>query len=319
MAASFAHTPDGASTWPANERVLARLSAGPASATARCARSTASTWTLRGGEVLALLGAQRRGQDHRDRPAARLAAADSGTVELFGQRPQRLAARRRIGVMLQDAGIAGDACASANCSSSRAATTRRRAASPNARRWPALDGLLERRYGRLSGGQQRRVQFALAMCGRPQLLFLDEPTTGLDIEARQGLWRAIRELVARRQRCLLTTHYLEEAEALADRVVRDGDAAAWSPQAASMQVRARVSQRRVRCATRLPAEIVAAWPRRAQRVREGDRLCISHRAAEAGGAAPARTRCRTAATWKSARRPGRSVHRTHPRRCRRTR
>ncbi len=52
-----------------------------------------------------------------------------------------------------------------------------------------LDGLLDRRYGQLSGGQQRRVQFALAVCGRPQLLFLDEPTTGLDIEARQMLWR----------------------------------------------------------------------------------------------------------------------------------
>ena len=82
-----------------------------------------------------------------------------------------------------------------------------------------LEGLLERRYGRLSGGQQRRVQFALALCGRPRLLFLDEPTTGLDIEARQGLWRAIRELVAQGCAVLLTTHYLEEAEALADRVV----------------------------------------------------------------------------------------------------
>src|SRR5690606_657313 len=81
-----------------------------------------------------------------------------------------------------------------------------------------LDGLLDRRYGRLSGGQQRRVQFALALCGRPELLFLDEPTTGLDIDARQGLWAAVRELVAEGSAVLLTTHYLEEAEALSDRV-----------------------------------------------------------------------------------------------------
>src|SRR3546814_5066097 len=70
-----------------------------------------------------------------------------------------------------------------------------------------------------SGGQQRRVQFALALCGNPRLLFLDEPTTGMDIEARQGLWKAIRELSAQGCAVLLTTHYLEEAEALADRVV----------------------------------------------------------------------------------------------------
>src|SRR5690606_36078755 len=75
-----------------------------------------------------------------------------------------------------------------------------------------------RRYGKLSGGQQRRVQFALALCGRPKLLFLDEPTVGMDIEARQKLWRAIRHLVAAGTAVVLTTHYLEEAEALADRV-----------------------------------------------------------------------------------------------------
>ena len=113
-----------------------------------------------------------------------------------------------------------------------------------------LDGLLERPYRHLSGGQQRRVQFALAICGRPRLLFLDEPTTGLDIEARQGIWRAVRELVADGSAVLLTTHYLEEAEALADhvavvdrgRMVAEGSVAA---------IRAHVAQRRIRCVSAL--------------------------------------------------------------------
>src|SRR3546814_10091062 len=75
-----------------------------------------------------------------------------------------------------------------------------------------LDGLLGRQYGKLSGGQQRRVQFALAPCGNPRLLFLDEPTTGMDIEARQALWRAIRQLAAQGCAVLLTTHYLRSEE-----------------------------------------------------------------------------------------------------------
>src|SRR3546814_9472436 len=75
-----------------------------------------------------------------------------------------------------------------------------------------LDGLLGRQYGKLSGGQQRRVQFALALCGNPRLLFLDEPTTGMDIEARQGLWKAIGELSAQGCAVLLTTHYLRSEE-----------------------------------------------------------------------------------------------------------
>jgi ABC-2 type transport system ATP-binding protein len=134
-----------------------------------------------------------------------------------------------------------------------------------------LDGLLGRRYGRLSGGQQRRVQFALAICGRPRVLFLDEPTTGLDIEARQGVWRAIRELVAGGCAVLLTTHYLEEAEALADRVavLHGGRIVAEGSVA---QVRARVSQRRIRCTTALQAAEVSGWPQVRGARRDGESL-----------------------------------------------
>ena len=81
-----------------------------------------------------------------------------------------------------------------------------------------IEQLANRPYGKLSGGQKRQAQFALAICGRPQLLFLDEPTVGLDVQAREALWASMRTLLADGCSIVLTTHYLEEAEALADRV-----------------------------------------------------------------------------------------------------
>ena len=142
-----------------------------------------------------------------------------------------------------------------------------------------LDGLMARRYGQLSGGQQRRVQFAMAVCGRPELLFLDEPTTGLDIDARQTLWKAIRELRAQGCAVLLTTHYLEEAEALADRVVvvNHGRVIAEGSVA---QIRATVAQRRIRCTSALPAALVQGWPGVQLAQRDGERLEIVAEAAE---------------------------------------
>ena len=138
---------------------------------------------------------------------------------------------------------------------------------------------MDRRYGQLSGGQQRRVQFALALCGRPELLFLDEPTTGLDIDARQTLWKAIRELGAQGCAVLLTTHDLEEAEARADRVVvvNHGRVVAEGTVA---QIRAHVAQRRIRCSTTLPATLVQGWLGVQRAQREGERLDIVAEEAE---------------------------------------
>jgi ABC-2 type transport system ATP-binding protein len=81
-----------------------------------------------------------------------------------------------------------------------------------------LRGFENRIFGDLSGGQKQRVLFALAICGDPDLLFLDEPTVGLDVESRRALWAHIRGFVARGGSVLLTTHYLDEADALAERV-----------------------------------------------------------------------------------------------------
>lgn len=224
------------------------------------------------GEVLALLGANGAGKTTAIGLLLGLLAADSGTATLFGQPPQSLAARRRIGVMLQSAGIPDASLVGELLELTRSYYPDPRSVA-DCVALAGLDGLLDRRYGRLSGGQQRRVQFALAVCGRPQLLFLDEPTTGLDIEARQGLWRAIRELVGQGSSVLLTTHYLEEAEALADRVVvlHRGRVVAAGPMA---EVRAHVSQRRIGCVSTLDAATVAGWPQVRSARRDGGRLDI---------------------------------------------
>ena len=120
-----------------------------------------------------------------------------------------------------------------------------------------LEDVPHRMYGQLSGGQKQRVLFALAICGDPDLVFLDEPTVGLDVEARRTLWEHIRTLPQRGKSVLLTTHYLEEADALADRVVvidRGQVIANGTP----AEIKHRTSGRRVRCGTALSAAEVRA-------------------------------------------------------------
>ncbi len=213
---------------------------------------------LRGGELTALLGPNGAGKTTAVGLLLGLLRPDSGSAHLFGRSPRELATRRQIGVMLQSAGIP-DACKVGELIELTRSYYPDPRSAAEAATLAGLDGLLDRRYGKLSGGQQRRVQFALSLCGRPRVLFLDEPTTGLDIEARQRLWKAIRELVGQGCSVLLTTHYLEEAEALADRVVvlNHGRVVATGSVA---EVRAHVAQRRIRCVSSLSAERIAAWP-----------------------------------------------------------
>lgn len=234
--------------------------------------------SLRGGELTALLGPNGAGKSTAIGLLLGLLKADSGQVTLFGTSPHTLAARRRIGLMLQSAGIPD-----ASRVGELLELTRSYYADPLSMAecvaLAGLEGLLDHAYAKLSGGQQRRVQFALAVCGRPRLLFLDEPTTGLDIEARQGLWQAIRQLLGEGCSILLTTHYLEEAEALADRVVvlnHGRIVAAGTVQ----EVRAHVSQRRIRCISTLAPEQVIEWPGVRQASLDGGRLDILADAAE---------------------------------------
>lgn len=239
--------------------------------------------SLQRGEVLALLGANGAGKSTAIGLLLGLLAPDRGEATLFGQAPGALVARRRSGVMLQSAGIPDNLRVAELLDLTRSYYPAPRSVA-DCVALAGLDGLLDRNYRRLSGGQQRRVQFALAICGNPEVLFLDEPTTGLDIDARQRMWATIRELVAAGTGVLLTTHYLEEAEALADRVVvlnRGRVAAAGTMQ----DVRALVSQRRIRCRCALDVACIATWPgvRSATRGYDGDptRIDIITDAAEA--------------------------------------
>jgi len=173
---------------------------------------------LRRGELLALLGPNGAGKTTLVRMLLGLASPDSGTVAVFGADPREEAMRYRVGAMLQVARVPEtlkvrehiDLFSSYYPSPLPAAETLRIA---------GLEDLKNRRFGELSGGQRQRVLFAISICGNPDLLFLDEPTVGLDVEARRLMWTQIRALVARGKTVLLTTHYLNEADALADRIL----------------------------------------------------------------------------------------------------
>ncbi|MDE1894527.1 MAG: ABC transporter ATP-binding protein [Pseudomonadota bacterium] len=234
---------------------------------------------LRRGELLALLGPNGAGKTTAISLLLGLHRADRGTVELFGQDPQRLQARRRIGVMLQHAELPATLRVGELLQLTASYYPAPRSLAESAG-LAGIGDLLRRPYARLSGGQQRRVQFALALCGKPELLFLDEPTVGMDIEARQKLWAAIRQLLAEGCSVLLTTHYLEEAEALADRVcvmaggrvIHEGTVDA---------LRARVALKRIRCISSLDETVVAHWPAVSEAKRSQGRLLVTTAEAEA--------------------------------------
>ncbi|NZA26968.1 ABC transporter ATP-binding protein [Luteimonas sp. SJ-92] len=261
-----------------DDSTLAQLSAAAKRYGGTCALDGVDL-SLRGGEVVALLGANGAGKSTAVGLLLGLLQPDAGRARLFGMPPSALAARRGAGVMLQAAGIPATLRVGELLQLTRSYYPAPRSVA-DCVALAGLEGLLGRRYGRLSGGQQRRVQFALAICGRPRLLFLDEPTTGLDIQAREQVWRAVRELVAQGSAVLLTTHYLEEAEALADRVVML-DAGRVAAEGSVAQIRARVVQQRIRCVSTLDAAVVAGWPQVRSAVRLDDTLEIVTAGAEA--------------------------------------
>jgi ABC-2 type transport system ATP-binding protein len=233
---------------------------------------------VRRGEVLALLGPNGAGKTTAISLLLGLLKADTGTATVFGQVPSALAARRRIGAMLQTTGVPETLTVGELITLFRSYYAKPRTIA-DIIALAGVDDLLKRRYGKLSGGQQRRVQFALAICGQVEILFLDEPTTGLDIGARETMWRTIHRLVDDGCALVLTTHYLEEAEALADRVavIASGKIVAEDSIDA---IRARVAHKRIRCISRLPAETIGTWPEVRSVAHDGERIEIVTDAAE---------------------------------------
>ena len=165
---------------------------------------------VRAGEVTALLGPNGAGKTTCVGIITGRLAAASGDALLFGLDPKRPAARARMGVVLQSAGLP-DMLSVGELVALQSGYYRRPREIDETLVLAGLDGLEDRRAGKLSGGQQRRLHYALAICGKPDLLVLDEPTTGLDHEARRRLWKTVREEADSGTAVLLTTHYLEEA------------------------------------------------------------------------------------------------------------
>jgi ABC-2 type transport system ATP-binding protein len=173
---------------------------------------------LRQGEIVALLGPNGAGKSTAVKLLMGLSSPTSGDVRIFGADPHNTSSRLRTGVMLQ-VGRAPEMLKVREHIQIFRGYYPRPMAYAELTAAAGLQGLEERMFGQLSGGQKQRVLFALALAGDPDLIFLDEPTVGLDIEARRGMWAQIRSLAARGKTVLLTTHYLEEADTLAHRIV----------------------------------------------------------------------------------------------------
>jgi len=227
---------------------------------------------VRQGELLAVLGPNGAGKTTAISLMLGLQRPDAGAVRLFGRSPESFENRRQVGVMMQEVVLAPELRVREHID--LVASYYPAALSPDAvLEMTRTTALQNRPYGKLSGGQKRQAQFAMAVCGRPKLLFLDEPTAGLDIQAREMMWATLRHLVDEGVSIVLTTHYLEEAEALADRVavVNKGRMIA----AGSVnEMRALVARKHVTCSTVLTAEEVQRWPEveTASRDRQGLRI-----------------------------------------------
>ena len=171
------------------------------------------------GEVFALLGVNGAGKTSALEVLEGLARPDGGTVRILGADPRRdhAAVRPHLGVLLQSSGLPGDLTVGETVTTwARTLTTPRPVEEALAQ--VDMAGRKDVRVRSLSGGERRRLDLALALLGRPRVLVLDEPTTGLDPESRRTVWSLVREMVRGGTAVVLTTHHLEEAEELADRI-----------------------------------------------------------------------------------------------------
>src|ERR1017187_346312 len=174
--------------------------------------------TLRRGEIVALLGPNGAGKSTAVKLMMGLSTPTGGSVRIFGGDPRQTATRLRTGVMLQVGRAPEMLRVSEHINIFRGYYPNPMAYTDIVRA-AGLEGVEGRMFGQLSGGQKQRMLFALSLAGDPDLIFLDEPTAGLDVEARRGMWVQIRSLAERGKTVLLTTHYLEEADALAHRII----------------------------------------------------------------------------------------------------
>jgi ABC-2 type transport system ATP-binding protein len=202
------------------------------------------------GETVALLGPNGAGKSTAIDTMLGLRTPTSGQVRVLGMTPAAAAAAGKIGGMMQTGGLPEGAKVSELIGLFRRLYRGRRSQG-DLLELAGLTDLADRRVEQLSGGQAQRVRFALALAGRPELLFLDEPTAALDVEARRGFWQSVQAIAAQGTTVLFATHYLDEADANASRiiVVSHGRVLADGTPA---QVKAYTSVRTIRFSTPAP-------------------------------------------------------------------
>ncbi len=213
---------------------------------------------LRPGEIVALLGPNGAGKSTAVRLLLGLSTPSSGHARIFSRDPREPQTRTRIGAMLQVGAMPKTLKVREHLDLFRSYYPH---PLPMAEivQIAQLEGIEDRLFQALSGGQRQRLLFGLAICGDPEIVFLDEPTVGLDIEARHGLWAQIRSLAARGKTVLMTTHYLEEADALADRIIVINQGRVVS-EGTPKEIKGRGARRKICCSTALSAAQIRTIP-----------------------------------------------------------
>ena len=206
------------------------------------------------GEIVAFLGPNGAGKTSTIDIILGLSQPTTGTAEVFGMTPRHAITRGLVSAVLQTGGLLKDFTVRETAEYTASLFVQPRPVDEALDR-AGITAIGDRRVGKCSGGEQQRLRFAMALLSDPELLILDEPTTGMDVEGRRGFWTAIRQDTARGRTVLFATHYLEEADAYADRIIllRHGQIVA---DGTSSEVKAMAAGRTVR-ATLADADPVA--------------------------------------------------------------
>ena len=170
------------------------------------------------GEIVAFLGPNGAGKTTTIDMILGLTNPDSGSISVFGHTPRGAVSRGLVSAVLQTGGLLKDLTVRETVELTASLFAEKRPVDEALERAGIRD-LANRRVGLCSGGEQQRLRFAMALVSDPALLILDEPTTGMDVEARRSFWNAIRTDAARGRTVMFATHYLEEADEYADRIV----------------------------------------------------------------------------------------------------
>jgi ABC-2 type transport system ATP-binding protein len=174
--------------------------------------------TIEPGEIVAFLGPNGAGKTTTIDVLLGLSRPDAGTVEVYGMAPRTAVAHGLVSAVMQTGGLLKELTVRETVELTAALFAHTRPVDEVLER-AGIAEIAGRRVGKCSGGQQQRLRFAMALLPEPELLILDEPTTGMDVEGRREFWAAIRADAERGRTVLFATHYLEEADAYADRIV----------------------------------------------------------------------------------------------------